>query len=642
DPHYPAGSLDYYPDNAYTLTEYAPKIRRWPWTREKPWVVGESAYAGELQRGSYVLGDEVFRGPEYANRGKARYTRMLYGGYRWAGVAGFFPWMNLHQYEDARKIFSDLCVIPRKQTHRLAGGSASELLCKVMNDTLSDAPVTFEWQYEANGKRIAGGKTDLQIEPGFGVEQTLAITPPTTAVRRDGILTLKATQPGAPDYVDERSVPILPVVRAIKVKTPITILDRSAKVETFLTDVGAEFEKIDQLADANGKTGVLIIGPDTLTPDEAFGQDILSFAAQGGRVIVLEQDVPAAGANLPAPLKTTTHYGGYAHPKALGTPLFKDLGKEDFIDWTGDHPTYKNVYVKPLQGGRTLVECGGMLSNAALIEMPCGKGLILLCQLRVGAKLGVDPAADILLRNAIEVYAAYKPATAVVAIYAPGNALLADKVKQTGVLAEGVTTLDAALDPAKYGIAVVHATAENIAAVNGLKKKADAFQQRGGWIMLCGVERGESLAEFNKLTGVDQMLRPFRMERVTLESPHYKLAATLGNRDLAMYSNEYIAKWKGLYWIARDVYTSVVDGHDFAPFCQMPGGPEDIWVYEPTMDDKDPYNFVNGLLSSEFWKYIRQIWVPEEGAEPLTFVLRRPETVSEVRIWNNAAYWTIK
>ncbi|MGD8240751.1 MAG: glycoside hydrolase family 2 TIM barrel-domain containing protein, partial [Armatimonadota bacterium] len=450
DPHYPAGSLDYYPDNAYTLTEYAPKIRRWPWTREKPWVVGESAYAAELQRGSYVLGDEVFRGPDYAKRGKAKYTRMLYGGYRWAGVAGYFPWMNLHQYEDARKIFSDLCVIPRKQTHRLSGGNESELLCKVMNDTLSDAPVTFEWQYEVKGKRIAGGTTDLEIEPGFGVEQTLAIAPPTTTARRDGVLTLKATQPGAPDYVDERSVPVLPVVRAIKVRTPITILDRSGKLERFLTGVGAQFEKVEQLADAAGNTGVLIIGPDTLTPDEAFGQDILAFAAQGGRVIVLEQDVPAAGANLPAPLKTTIHYGGYAHPKALGTPLFKDLGKEDFIDWAGDHPTYKNVYVKPLQGGRTLVECGGMLSNAALIEMPCGKGLILLCQLRVGAKLGVDPAADVLLRNAIEVYAGYNPATAVVAIYAPGKALLADKVKETGVLAEAVTTLDEALDPARY------------------------------------------------------------------------------------------------------------------------------------------------------------------------------------------------
>lgn len=642
DPHYPAGSLDYYPENAYALTEYASKIRRWPWKREKPWVVGESAYAGELRYGSYVLGDEVFRGPDYANRGKAKYIRMLYGGYRWAGVAGFFPWMNLCKYEDAQKIFSDICVIPRKQTHRLAGGRGNELLFKAMNDTFSDAPLTFEWTYKIKRNRIAGAKGDLEIEPGLGREYALSIRPPATRRRREGLLTLKATHPDAPDYVDVRSIPILPVVKSIQVKAPITILDRSGKLESFLTQIGAKFDKIDKLADANGKNGLLIVGPDTLTPDEAFGQDILSFAARGGRVIVLEQEVPAAGANLPAPLKTTTHYGGYAHPKALGTPLFKDLGKEDFIDWAGGHPTYKNVYVKPLGGGRTLVECGDMLNNAALIEMPCGQGIILLCQLRVGAKLRVDPAADILLRNGIEAYARYQPATGVVAIYAPENALLADKVKETGVLSEVVESLQEALNRDKYRIAVVHATGKSLADLNRLKKKARAFQAAGGWIMLCGVERGQSLAEFNKLVGMNHMLRPFRLERVTLENPHYKLAATLGNRDLAMYSNEYIAKWKGLYWISRHVYTSVVDGRDFAPFCQMPDGPGDPFVYEPTMDDKDPYNFVNGMLSSEFWRYIRQIWVPEEGAEPLTFVLRRPETVSEVRIWNNAAYWTIK
>ena len=33
--------------------------------------------------------------------------------------AGFFPWTNLHQFPDAQKIFSDLCVIPRRQTPRL-------------------------------------------------------------------------------------------------------------------------------------------------------------------------------------------------------------------------------------------------------------------------------------------------------------------------------------------------------------------------------------------------------------------------------------------------------------------------------------------------------------------------------------------
>ncbi|MFQ6130566.1 MAG: glycoside hydrolase family 2 TIM barrel-domain containing protein [Armatimonadota bacterium] len=641
DPHYPAGSLDWYPDNAYTLTEYAPKITRWPWKRQKPWVVGESAHANELRYGSYVLGDEVFRGPDYANRGKAKYLRMLYGGYRWAGVAGFFPWDNLHRYEDGQKAFSDLCVIPRKQTHRLYGGQDNELLFKVMNDTFSDAPVTFEWSYEVNGRKIAGERADLRITPGFGQEQTLSINPPAVSKRLDGVLTLKATQAGTDDYLDVRSVPVLPVVKAVRVKAPLTVLDRSGKLEAFLTDVGAKFENIEVLADAKGKSGVLIIGPDTLTPDEAFGQDLLAFAAQGGRVIVLEQEVPVGGANLPAPLKTTTHYGGYAHPKALGTPLFRDLGKEDFIDWAGDHPAYKNVYDKPLQGGRTLVECGDMLRYAPLIEMPCGKGIILLCQLRVGAKLGLDAAASILLRNMIEVYANYRPATGVVAIYSPDNGLLADKVKQTGVLAEAAPSLDEALDSAKYQVAVVHATAGNLAALNGLNRKAQAFQRAGGWIMLCGLER-DGLDEFNRLLGTNHLLRPFRMERVTLENPHFHLAATLGNRDLAMYSNQSLAAWKGLYWISRNVYTNVVDGVDIAPFCQMPGGPEDPFVYEPTMDDKDPYNFVNGMLNSDFWRYIQQIWVPEEGAQPLTFTLRRPETIAGVRIWNNANYWTIK
>ena len=641
-PHYPDAALDYYPENAYALTEYQQKIQRWPWMRDKPWVVGESAYAEELRYGSYVLGDEAFRGMDDANRGKARYLRMLYGGYRWAGVAGFYPWDNLYQYEDAQKIFSDIYVIPRKQTHRLFGGKQTELLFKVMNDTLSAAPVAFEWTYEVDGTRVAGGKSELQIEPGFGVEQTIAIAPPETSARRDGVLTLKATHPEAPPYVDVRSVPVLPVVTSIKVGAPITILDRSGKLSGFLTQVGAKFDTIGTLADSRGKTGLLIIGPDTLTPQEALGQDLLAFAAQGGRVIVLEQDMPVVGANLPAPLQTTTHFGGYAHPKALGTPLFRDLGKEDLIDWAGEHPTYKNAYVKPLQGGRTLVECGDMLDNAALIEMPCGKGVILLCQLRVGAKLGVDPAADILLRNAIEQYAAYQPPSGTVAIYAPGNALLADAVKETGVLAEGVEKLDQCLDAAKYRVAIVQATAKNLAELNGLKTKAEAFEQGGGWIMLCGVERGESLEQFSALAGTSHMLRPFRIERVTLESPQFPLAATLGNRDLAMYSNQYIAQWKGLYWISRDVYTAVVDGRDIAPFCQMPGGPEDIWVYQPTFDDKDPYNLVNGMLSTEFWRYIRQIWVPEQGAQPLTFVLRRPDTVSEIKIWNNVAYWTIK
>ena len=639
DPHYPAGSVDWYPENAYTIEKYASKIERWPWTRETPWVVGESMHAGELNLGSYVLGDEVFRGPDDAKRGKAKYVRMLYGGYRWAGVAGFFPWDNLSHHEDGRKIFSDLYVIPRKQATRLASGGSSEILVKVMNDTLSSAPVTFEWSYEIGGKNIAGDSVELDIEPGFGAEQTLTLDAPETPKRLEGTLTLKASQEGASDYVDERLVPVLPTVDELTVEAPVTVLDRSGVLADFLA--GVEFETVDTLAEAKGKAGMLIVGPDTLTADEAFGNDLLAFAAQGGKAIVLEQEVAAAGGNLPAPLKTSTHYGGYAHSKALGTPLFSDLGREDLTDWAGDHPTYRNVYEKPLQGGRALVEAGGGLLYAPLIEMPCGAGVIVLCQLRVGAKLGLDPAADVLLRNMIDVYADYKPATGVVAIYSPDSPTLEDKVKATGSLTESVDSIAAALDAEKYQVAVINADPANLATLADAKKQVDAFAKAGGWVMLSGLDRA-GIASFNKVVGQDHALRPFRIERVTLEASDYELAATLGNREISMYTTEAIAAWRGQYWVSGDVYSAVVDGRDFAPFTQPPDAPEDIWEYAPTKDDKDPYNFVNGLLNSEFWRYIRQIWIPEEGAEPLTFTLRNPETLAEVRIWNNANYWTIK
>lgn len=638
-PHYPAGSLDWYPENAYTLDKYATKISRWPWDRRKPWVVGESAFARELGYGSYVLGDEVFRSRHDANRGKAGYLRMLYGGYRWAGVAGFFPWDNLWNHEDAQKVFSDLCAIPRKQTHRLRAGEKNDLLFKIMNDTLSRERVTFEWTYEAGGSKIAGQAVTMRIEPGFGEQATLTIEAPETDARLDGTLSLNVTQPGAKDYVDVRSVPVLPRVRALDVKAPVTVLDRSGKLEAFLTATGTRFDGIEKLADAGPKTGLLLIGPDTLTPAEAFGQDILAFAARGGCVIVLEQEVPAGGGSLPAPLTTTTHQGGYAHPKALGTSVFRDLGKEDLIDWAAGHPTYKNVYRKPTQGARSLAECGEMLALSPLIEMPCGKGVIVLCQLCVGANLGVDAAADILLRNLVETYAGYQSARGVAAVYAPENRLLVDTVTGTGALSEAVRSLEAALDAGKYRVAVVHATERNMAALNGLGDGAAAFQDAGGWIMLNGLEPA-GLAEFNRFLGTDHMIRPFRIERVTLEGSDHPLAATLGNRDLAMFSPRPLQH--GRMWISGNVFSYVIDGFDAAPFAQMPGGPEDPYVYEPTFDDHDPYNYVNGMLNSDFWRYIRQIWIPEEGPEPITFRFRRPEIIKQVNIWNNANYWTIE
>ena len=638
-PHYPTAAFDHYPENAYTLEHYATKIERWPWDREKPWVVGESCFANELAFGAYVAGDEVFRGIDYARRGKAKWLRMLYGGYRWTGVAGFFPWDNLWQFDDGQKIFSDLCVIPRKQSSRLFAGKENRISFKVMNDTLSDEPVSLDWSYRIGDEVVASDQVSIEITPGLGREVQVVIRASETDRRLEGILTLEASQKGAETYVDQRLVPVLPGVRSMKADSPVHLFDPQGKVASYLAKMGLQFERVNGLDEVKGRSGLLIVGNDALTQQGAFGTGLLAFAAGGGRVICLEQEVPPAGSALPAAIKPSTRFGGYAHPQALGTPLFEDLGKEDLIDWSGDHPTYKSAYQKPSQGGRSLAECGPSLGLSPLIEVPCGEGVILLCQLRVGAKLGVDPAAEVLLRNFIRVYADYRPSSGMVAVFSPSDKLLGDKVIETGSLSESASSVRQTLDSSKYEVAVIHASQENLDALLSLQAEAEAFQAAGGWIVLAGLAP-DGIVRFNRFLGTNHAIRPFRVERVTLESPHYPLAATLGNRDVALLSPKPLMH--GRYWVSGNTFSHVIDGQDFAPFTQPPGAAEDPFEYNPTFDDHDPFNFVNGMLSSDFWRYIQQLWLPEDGPLRLTFKLRWPDVLETIKIWNNEAYWTIK
>lgn len=644
-PHYPAGSHDWYPENTYTLERFSDRITTsgWAWKKDRPWQVGESAFANELAHSTYVLGDAAFKGRDWQNKGKAMYLRMLYGGYRWAEVSGFFPWDNLGGYEDADKVFHDLYVIPRRQTSRLYAGAENRLLFKVMNDTLTRDPITFEWSYEIDGKRIAGQSVELDIEPGFGMEQELVINAPATDHRLDGVLKLRSSQKGNDDpYEDVRLVPVLPKLGAVRADAPVIVFDRSGKLTGALDKAGTEYEVIDDLSALSNKRGVLVIGPDTLKASESFGQDLLKFAVQGNSVVSLEQEFPVAGRNLPVPIEATSHYYGYVHPQALGTPIFRDLGSRDLIDWAAGHPTVKQAFIKPTQGARSLAECGVQLVNSALIEVPTGAGAIVLCQLMVGANLGVDPAADVLLRNMIQVYSSYKPSTGVAAIYAPQGRMLVDSIRKTGVRTAAVQRVVDALNIEKFKALVLDATPETLAALLAAKDQADAFQKAGGWIMLHGLAP-DGIDAFKKLTGSDHMIRPFLLERVTLESPDYPLAATLGNRDVAMLSPTVIQH--GRKWMSPYVFSHVIDGANIAPFTILPDG---IGPMERELTplnqhaDGTQFNLVNGMLATDHWRYYWRYWISDGKPGPITLTLQKPETLSALNIWNTTTYLAIK
>ena len=633
-------TLDFYPENAYTLTTSAQSSRRWPWKRDKPYISGEDCFLDVEEYSAAVMGDETFRSGEDAERGKSKYLRMLYGGYRWAGVAGFHPWCVLYRYEDARKVFDDLYIVPRKQTARLFSGQTVTLAFRACNDTWSDEPLSVTWTYELEGKTVAEGRERLAVQPGHVGDFSVTLTAPRTDRRLEGILKLRSSQDGHAAYEDERQVPVLPAVDRIKVRGPVALLDRSGRVAPFLTQAGVAFETLDAPTAARDRTGLLIVGPDTLTPGEALGSDLLAFALRGGRVLVLEQDSPLAGGNLPIELFRSEHMGGYAHPQALGTDVFRDLGRDDLIDWAGDHPTFKQVYFKPTQGGRSLAQAGDKLQYSPLIEIPCGQGLMLLCQLRVGTKLAEDPAAAVLLRNLIAHCDRFEPAARAAAVYLPEKPELAERLAATGLRMQRVTELGAALNHDRFAVALVGASPATLQALAAQARQVAAFQAAGGWIMLTELEPA-GLDAFNALVGADHLIRRFRMERVTLAQPDHPLMATLGHRDVYLKSSRQIG-W-GLMWVSWDTYGYVLDGPNIAPFAHVQGAPESLLEYTPTFNDKDPYNLVNGLFTIDNWRYSRQLWNPDPTHPPpaTEFTFERPEAIAEVRVWNNAIYSTI-
>ena len=73
-------------------------------------------------------------------------------------------------------------------------------------------------------------------------------------------------------------------------------------------------------------------------------------------------------------------------------PALRGLKDKDFFTWgPGDTGSYRNAYVKPTRGGKSLIQCGPRLLILALVEVPVGQGVMYLCQLDLGSKLAGTP-----------------------------------------------------------------------------------------------------------------------------------------------------------------------------------------------------------------------------------------------------------
>ena len=316
--------------------------------------------------------------------------------------------------------------------------------------------------------------------------------------------------------------------------------------------------------------------------------------------------------------------GRTAFIEDAGHPAFRGLIPRDFLAWGPDHVVYRNAYVKPARNGRSLVQVGPRLANSALVEVPAGKGLLLLCQLEVGTKLAANPVARQLLVNLIDRGASYRQTFRGVAAVSD-DPRLGKALDEIGLRYGRLSDPIGAITDPGVRLAIVSATPANLKVLADNLDRLAAFTKGGGYLVLHGLTP-EGLADYNKVVGFDHLIRPFRRERLSFPPVRNPLAAGLTLGDVVMLSGERINGWTADEYAASDVFAHVIDYDEIAPFATSPFF---------------AYNLItNGFVGSDAWQLIIDFPAPKDG-RPFEIPIRlpRPEVITEYTHIPSTNYW---
>ena len=161
---------------------------------------------------------------------------------------------------------------------------------------------------------------------------------------------------------------------------------------------------------------------------------------------------------------------------------------------------------------------------------------------------------------------------------------------------------------------------------------------KGGWLMLWGLTP-DGLTDFNRLVGVEHLIRPFTVEAVGLPAQVDPLLKGIHANSLNMFAGQGV---NSIPLRAGDVWSYVLDGDDIAPFAKIP--PSNYWrpgiVAAPGSDQYAP-NLVNGIDDGD-WQM--GFTIPTTKPEYLkwNFDFPRTETVTQFSFTPDTTYRKIQ
>ncbi len=635
--HYVATLDAHYPDLAYEPFVEGGGRGRWKWDEKRPRFIGEDFFANGINPADYGMwgGEVAFQGKAATRDAIARCYRMLQEGYRWGGhYAAWHFWLGGEGSPEQWGANAPRAALVRQWDWTFGAGARVKRTFGIFNDTQHAEPITFSRRLTLAGKEAYARASTHRVAPGNAEKFEEELPIPIVTARQEGELSLLLEVGGREVFRDTKAVSVLPspTIGALPADA-LAVFDPRGETAAFLQKRGVPFATVTSL-DRPPQTKVLLIGRDAIEAGESTSTRLAALASEGRAVIVLDQSHPLRYQALPAELELAprsrqndfgmeipTSEGRSAFVEDASHPAVHGLRDKDFFTWGPDvagasarHLIYRNAYVKPTRGAKSLIQCGPRLEHSALVEVPVGQGVMYLSQLDVGAKLADNVVAQHILFNLIRGAAAYRLEHAHVAT-AIANEQLRKAVDAIGLqCSRAADALATITDPGKK-VALVSATAGNLKALAADLSALQAFWQRGGTLVLCGLAP-DGLADFNRVVGVEHTMRPFKRERVTFPAVRHPLTAGLTTGDIVMLSGQRIFGWTADEYVASDVFTYVVDLEDIAPFAKSGFGNFD--------------NIVNGFVGSDGWPLIIDFEHPKDGKPfEIDLELPREETIVE-------------
>ena len=628
--HYVATLDSRYPGLAYLPFVDGGGRGRWQWDMRRPRYLGEDFYAAGLSPADYARwgGEVAFQGRAAARHAVTLLYRMLNEGYRWGGhYAAWQFWLEGGGDEECLRANAPRAVLCRQWDWTFGSGQTVSRQFGVFNDSRDPAPMTFTRALCVGEDTVFSKTTTHHVAPGTVEKFEEKLVLPEVSKRTEATLVLTLSAGGRELFRDEKAVSILAKQAVRAASDAVAVYDPNGRLASFLRAADIPFSAVASLQDLSAAAKVLVVGTDALGPMDSASPLLAAFAAEGRAVVVLDQANPLRYQALPAemqpaPATTLDEFGAKVPCNSGCTAFVEDgshpalagLANKDFFTWAPDEIVYREAYMKPTRGAKSLVQTGPRLSHTALVEVAVGKGVLYLCQLKVGDRLDSNAVAQRVVLNLLSTGLHYKQEIRQVAA-AVDDPQLTSAMAGIGLEYEEADSPLAAVNEPGKKVAIVSANPGNLAALAGNLDQLRAFWDRGGTVLLHGLTP-EGLADFNAIVGMEHLIRPFGRERVTFAAVRDPLTAGLTTGDIVLLSGERIFGWSADEYVASDMFTFVVDHRDVAPFADS--------------DFQSYANITNGFVGSDGWPLIIDFPISETNApHDIGIRLPREEAITE-------------